>query len=153
MLQDITVLHVEDDAAFRDLTAEFLEGVDDTITVESESDPTVVPARVRTEPVDCVVSDLEMPERDGLELCQLVRTEHPTLPFILFTNRSGEEVIERALAIGATDYLQKETGTHHYTLLANRIRLVVSRHRAIQRLGSADAEALEMAGDPEPGLE
>ena len=142
MLQDIQVLHVDDDPAFRDLTAEFLEQVDGAITVESESDPTVVPSRVKTEPIDCVVSDLEMPRRDGLELCRLVRTEHATLPFVLFTNRQGEAVVERAMEAGATDYLRKETGTHHYTLLANRIRLLVSRHRAVQKLAERD-------GDPE----
>ena len=136
------MLHVDDDAAFRDLTAEFLKQVDGAITVESESDPTVVPSRVKTEPIDCVVSDLEMPRRDGLELCRLVRTEHATLPFVLFTNRQGEAVVERAMEAGATDYLQKETGTHHYTLLANRIRLLVSRHRAVQKLAERD-------GDPE----
>ena len=141
MLQDIQVLHVDDDPAFRDLTAEFLEQVDGAIAVESESDPTLVPSRVKTEPIDCVVSDLEMPRRDGLELCRLVRTEHATLPFVLFTNRQGEAVVERAMEAGATDYLQKETGTHHYTLLANRIRLLVSRHRAVQKLA-------ERNGDP-----
>ena len=142
MLQDIQVLHVDDDPAFRDLTAEFLEQVDGAIAVESEPDPTVVPSRVKTEPIDCVVSDLEMPRRDGLELCRLVRTEHATLPFVLFTNRQGKAVVERAMEAGATDYIQKETGTHHYTLLANRIRLLVSRHRAVQKLAERD-------GDPE----
>ena len=136
------MLHVDDDPAFRDLTAEFLGQVDGAIAVESESDPTVVPSRVKTEPIDCVVSDLEMPRRDGLELCRLVRDEHATLPFVLFTNRQGEAVIERAMEAGATDYLRKETGTHHYTLLANRIRLLVSRHRAVQKLAERD-------GDPE----
>ena len=142
MLQDIQVLHVDDDPAFRDLTAEFLEQVDGAIAVESEPDPTVVPSRVKTEPIDCVVSDLKMPRRDGLELCRLVRTEHATLPFVLFTNRQGKAVVERAMEAGATDYLRKETGTHHYTLLANRIRLLVSRHRAVQKLAERD-------GDPE----
>ena len=136
------MLHIDDDPAFRDLTAEFLEQVDGAIAVESESDPTLVPSRVKTEQIDCVVSDLEMPRRDGLELCRLVRTEHATLPFVLFTNRQGEAVIERAMEAGATDYLRKETGTHHYTLLANRIRLLVSRHRAVQKLAERD-------GDPE----
>ena len=44
---DITVLHVDDDAAIRDLTAEFLEVVDDAIDVRSESDPTPSPRPTR----------------------------------------------------------------------------------------------------------
>jgi DNA-binding NtrC family response regulator len=136
---DITVLHVDDDAAIRDLTAEFLEEVDDAITVRSESDPTAVPARVDAEPIDCVVSDFNMPECSGLELCTAVRNEHPWLPFILFTSERGEELAEEALAVGATDFVQKATGTHHYTLLANRITIAVTRHRAIARLRAEGA--------------
>jgi DNA-binding NtrC family response regulator len=136
---DITVLHVDDDAAIRDLTAEFLEEVDDAITVRSESDPTAVPARVDAEPIDCVVSDFNMPECSGLELCTAVRNEHPWLPFILFTSERGEELAEEALAVGATDFVQKATGTHHYTVLANRITIAVTRHRAIARLRAEGA--------------
>lgn len=138
MTDDIVVLHVDDDPAFLDLTAEFLERADDAIDVRTETDPTVVPSRLETEPVDCLVSDLEMPDTDGLELCRTVRSEHPRFPFILFTSRSGEEVIESALEAGATDYVHKESGTHHYTLLANRVRLLVSRHRAVEQLSELD---------------
>jgi len=139
MFEDIQVLHVDDDPAIRDLTAEFLERVDDSITVRSESDPTSVSARIESEPIDCVVSDYNMPEQNGLELCWSLQKEYPWLPFVLFTSERGEEIIEQAMSTGATDYIQKETGTEHYTLLANRITLAVTRHRAIQRLRDADA--------------
>ncbi|PSP77421.1 hypothetical protein BRC88_13995 [Halobacteriales archaeon QS_4_69_225] len=139
MFQDITVLHVDDDPAIRDLTAEFLETVDDSISVRSEADPSTVPTRIDAEPVDCVVSDYRMPELDGLELCRAVRADHPWFPFVLFTSVRGEKVIEAAMDAGATDYIRKETGTHHYTLLANRITLAVSRRRAIGRLQEAGA--------------
>lgn len=141
MPDDIRVLHVDDDPAFRDLAAALLERVDDAITVRSESDPTVVPARIEEEPVDCVVSDFQMPERDGLELCRAVRAEYPELPFVLFTNETGEGIVDRAMAAGATDYIRKETGTHHYTLLANRITLAVTRHRALRRLAEFGASS------------
>jgi len=139
MFRDIQVLHVDDDPAIRDLTAEFLEEVDDAITVRSESDPTNVPDRLDGEPIDCVVSDFNMPECTGLELCTAVRNEHPWLPFILFTSERGEELAEDALATGATDFVEKATGTHHYTVLANRITVAVTRHRAIKRLREAGA--------------
>ncbi len=139
MFQDINVLHVDDDPAIRDLTAEFLETVDDSISVRSEADPSTVPTRIDAEPIDCVVSDYRMPELDGLELCRRIRDDRPWFPFILFTSVRGEEVVEAAMDAGVTDYLRKETGTHHYTLLANRITLAVSRRRAVGRLQEAGA--------------
>ena len=57
------------------------------------------------------------------------------------------EVVGRARLHGALDDLQKETGTHHYTLLANRIRLLVSRHRAIQKLTEHDVGGAGQPGE------
>ncbi len=58
---------------------------------------------------------------DGLEFLRAVRSEHPDLPFILFTGKGSEEVARDAFRVGATDYMQKDTGTDQYTVLANRI--------------------------------
>ncbi|MFQ3318873.1 MAG: DNA-binding NarL/FixJ family response regulator [Natronomonas sp.] len=138
MDDSIQVLHVDDDDAFRDLAAEFLERADESITVLSESDPTAVPAYIEAEHVDCIVSDFDMPECDGLELCEGIRRDYPEFPFVLFTNRTGEEIVERAMSAGATDYIPKETGTHHYKLLANRITLAVTRYQALSHLGEID---------------
>ena len=59
--------------------------------------------------------------------------DHPDLPFILFTGRGSEEVASEAISAGATDYLQKETGTSQYAVLANRIENAVTRHQARRR--------------------
>ncbi|MFB6281559.1 MAG: response regulator [Haloferacaceae archaeon] len=87
-------------------------------------------SRLRDEPADCVVSDYEMPGKDGLDFLALVRDEHPDLPFILFTGKGSEEIASRAVSAGVTDYLQKGRGTEQYAILANRIRNAVRAARA-----------------------
>lgn len=134
MSGDIQVLYVDDHAALRDLTAEFLEKANPSITVVVESDPNSVPERVADEDIDCVVSDYEMPECDGLELCERIRAEHEHLPYFLFTNRGDRESIEGALDAGVTDFIEKASGIEHYKLLANRITNAVQHHRDRQRL-------------------
>lgn len=138
MEHPIRVLHVDDDPAFLDLAAELLERADGSLSVHSESDPAAVPSHIESEPIDCVVSDFDMPDVDGLELCRRVRREYPEFPFVLFTNRVGADIVEEAFEAGATDYIRKETGTHHFTLLANRVTLAVTRYRALCRLGTID---------------
>ena len=138
MTRPIHVLHVDDNAALRDLTAEFLEKVAAEITVHSVADPTDVPATLAGEPIDCVVSDYEMPEQNGLDLCRELREDHPDLPFFLFTSRGGEEIVSRAMGAGATDYIQKEPGVEQYTLLANRIANAVSKRRTEERLAELE---------------
>ncbi|SEW25016.1 PAS domain-containing protein [Halobacterium jilantaiense] len=126
----IRVLHVEDDEAFADLTATYLERDDGgaPLSVRTVTDPQAALGLVAD--VDCVVSDYEMHSMDGLELLEAVREDHPELPFVLFTGRGNEGIASDAISAGVTDYIQKDTGTDQYAVLANTVRNAVSRRRA-----------------------
>ncbi|GAB3417448.1 hypothetical protein GCM10027435_16300 [Haloparvum alkalitolerans] len=123
----ITVLHVDDDDAFLDLASEFL-GRHEPLSVETATDTDA--ALERLDDVDCVVSDFDMPERDGLAFLDAVRSRHPEMPFILFTGKGSEEIASEAVSAGVTDYLRKGPGIERYEVLANRIRNAVEQLRA-----------------------
>jgi len=125
----IRTLHVDDDPGFAELTAEFLERSDPRISVVTEHGASDGLDRLASTDVDCVVSDYDMPGRNGIEFLAAVRAEFSDLPFILFTGKGSEEVASDAVSAGVTDYLQKEPGTDQYTVLANRIVNVTEKHR------------------------
>ena len=133
MGEPIRVLFVDDEGGLRSVVPEMLERADERLRVEATGDPTTVPDRVRAESFDCVVSDYDMPARDGLELVTEIRTFAPTLPFVLYTGKGSEEIASEAISAGVTDYLQKGSGRDHYELLANRVREAVRGYRAGQR--------------------
>lgn len=137
----VNVLHVDDDGALLDIAATFLERADARIRVTTETDPTAVPRRVREESFDCVVSDYNMPEMDGLDLLRRLQRTHPDLPFVLFTGTDDASVGVEALDVGATDFCRKQVGTDHYRILAARIVDTVERQRRYERL-TAELEAL-----------
>src|SRR4051794_32983030 len=58
---------------------------------------------------DIVLTDLDMPEMDGLELVQAIRRDYPALPVILMTAMGSEEVAARALHQGAASYVRKRS--------------------------------------------
>lgn len=141
----IRVLHVDDDRAFADLTAEILAREDD-IEVLTATDGRTGLDRFHDADIDCIVSDFEMPDVDGLELLEAIRSEDRELPFVLFTGRGSEAVASRALAAGASDYLRKQSGTEQFHVLANRIRNLVGRYRAARTV-TRQAQAMEAATD------
>src|SRR5207249_2054756 len=54
--------------------------------------------------VDIVVTDLEMPEINGLELVEAVRIHYPRVPVVLMTAFGSEEIAALALQKGASSY-------------------------------------------------
>ncbi|PSP25822.1 hybrid sensor histidine kinase/response regulator [Halobacteriales archaeon QH_10_67_22] len=130
----VRVLHVDDEPAFTDLTAEMLEREDERFDVETADSADEGLQRLQEMAVDCIVSDYDMPGRNGLEFLAAVREDYPQLPFVLFTGKGSESVASDAISAGVSDYLQKGSGTERYTLLANRIETAVTRYRAEREL-------------------
>jgi PAS domain S-box-containing protein len=145
------VLHVDDHAEFAAAAADLLEHENDRLAVTTATDAEEALERLAAEPFDCVVSDYEMPGRDGIELLDAVREREPELPFILFTGRGSEEIASEAVSAGVTDYLQKEGGTDHYAVLANRIVNVVEGYRSREALAERKRR-LETLIDNLPGV-
>ena len=138
MTNPITVLIVDNEPGFADLTGEMLEREDDSIVAESATNGEEALEILAQRSVDCIVSDYEMPTMTGLELLERVREDDPDLPFILFTGRGSEEVASEAIAAGVTQYLQKESGEEQYALLANQITNAVSQYRTETELRESE---------------
>ena len=63
--------------------------------------------QVRQELPMLVVTDLHMPEMNGLELVELLKLEFPSLPVLLTTAEGSEEIAMEALRKGAASYVPK----------------------------------------------
>lgn len=141
----IRVLHVDDDPAFTDLVGTFLEREDDRITVETATSPTEVLQHLNIAAFDCIVSDYEMPQQNGVEFLEAIRKRQADIPFILYTGKGSEEIASDAISAGVTDYLQKQTGTGQYTVLANRISNTVEQYRARKAVEDTEQKLTELA--------
>jgi len=115
------------------MAAESLETKHPNFDVTTASSGREALQRLSEKRIDCVVSDYQMPNMDGLELLERVREQYPALPFILFTGEGSEDIASEAISAGVTDYLQKAADADQFTLLANRIENAVDRVRTEQR--------------------
>ncbi len=130
MSEPIRVLHVDDEPGFIEVTQANLERVSDRLVIEGVEGATDALAYLEDHEIDCIVSDYDMPEMNGIELLTVVRTRYGQIPFILFTGKGGEEVASEAMNHEVTDYIQKRTSTDQFELLVNRIENAVERDRA-----------------------
>jgi CheY-like chemotaxis protein len=72
---------------------------------------------------DLVVTDLQMPHMNGLELVAAVRKEYPFIPVVLMTAVGSEEIAAQALREGAASYVPKHRRSMDLSPTAQRILL------------------------------
>lgn len=79
--------------------------------------------------VDCIVSEYEFPEVDGLEFLDTVREDHPFIPFVLWPENGSESIASKAVSAGVTEYICRsdETGSSLETV-RRKLTDVLSRY-------------------------
>jgi CheY-like chemotaxis protein/anti-sigma regulatory factor (Ser/Thr protein kinase) len=101
------ILVVDDSAVDRALVSRLLS-VDKELSVHTANDGREALALMDKGGVDAVVTDLQMPEMDGLQLVTAIRLQHPAVPVILMTAKGSEVIAIEALQQGAASYVPKQ---------------------------------------------
>jgi two-component system sensor histidine kinase and response regulator WspE len=100
-------LVVDDSPLTRELICSLLEAVGYQIANAADGQEAL--EKLAREPVDMVVTDLEMPRMDGLELTRRLKS-HATyrgLPVVIITTRGSEADRRRGMEAGADGYIAK----------------------------------------------
>jgi DNA-binding NarL/FixJ family response regulator len=77
--------------------------------------------KVRHEPWDVVVLDLNLPDRSGLDLLGDLKRERPNLPVLILTVYSEEQFAVRAFRAGAAGYLTKESAPEELVAAVRKV--------------------------------
>jgi CheY-like chemotaxis protein len=102
-----TILVVDDSPIDRRLAGGLLEKQFEC-TVQYAGDGKEALQQMARQLPDLVVSDLQMPEMNGLELVAAVKWDYPLVPVILMTGQGSEEIAAQALREGAASYVPKK---------------------------------------------
>ena len=100
-----TILAVDDTATNLDILTDLLEHYD-VINAISGRDALKI---VNEEKIDLILLDIMMPEMDGYEVCERLKSNPNTkdIPIIFITAKTDEDSIEMAYDVGGTDYVTK----------------------------------------------
>ena len=123
------ILIVEDDPAVRDILRIALEREGMTVEVVGNGERALESFR-DADTLDLVILDIELPDIDGITLCQELRRSSD-VPIVMLTAREGERNVVVGLEVGADDYVTKPASPAE----------VVSRVRAHLRRRRMDAQS------------
>ena len=117
-----TILVVEDDEDLNKILVEILRPICDTILTATNGVEAI--ALMKTCPNLCaVISDIAMPQMDGLELLSQIRSSFNPVPFVILTGYGESKHYEQAIKLNATDFLTKPFEPEMVTLVMHRALL------------------------------
>lgn len=119
-----TVLVVDDDPTIVDLLRDFLEAAQFQVVMAVDGAQAL--AMLATQPVDCLLLDVNMSGLNGFELCRRVR-ETSDCPILFLSARDGDYDKIRGLGLGADDYIVKSATPGE---VVARIKAVLRRYRS-----------------------
>jgi len=129
------VLVVDDSALDRRLATRMLEEIGLDVVGATHGRDAV--RLIELSVPDLVLTDMQMPEMDGLALVQHVTEAYPAIPVILMTAFGSEELAVKALQIGAASYVPKQNLARDLVgTVKNVLAVARARHATRAMLGS-----------------
>lgn len=120
-----TALIVDDSKMDQRLAGRLLENQDGLSVVYADDGERAL-EQIAKEAPDLVVTDLQMPGMDGLELVKAIRHDYPNIPVVLMTAAGSEEVAAEALRRGAASYVPKRYLSRDLAPTVDRILIMAA---------------------------
>jgi PAS domain S-box-containing protein len=138
--ESLHILHVDDDTSLLSISKMILE-TENKFEIDNVTSVDEAFNKLKTHSYDAVISDYEMPIKNGLDFLKELREQQNNIAFVIFTGRGREEVAIRALNLGADRYIDKNGSPETvYGELADAIHKIVERKKAKTLLVESEAK-------------
>ncbi len=121
---DPTVFVIDDDDNYRQMLRWLFESVQ--IKVKDFASAKDYLEQLDIKAPGCTILDLRMPDMDGLELLQILRSRHSSIPVIMLSAYGEIPTAVRSMQLGAVDFLEKPV---NHQLLLERVNKCLAEDR------------------------
>ena len=113
MADEVSVLVVDDSALMRNLIGRMIEQTPGLVVAEKAMNGLFALQKIPRVNPDVIVLDLEMPEMNGIEFLKKRKEQGIKIPVVILSSiaRRGAEITMEALSLGASDFIQKPSGS------------------------------------------
>jgi two-component system response regulator PilR (NtrC family) len=128
------ILIVDDEQSYRQLLTLVFES--DGHTVQTATNGREALSIVQADGVDVIISDVKMPDMDGIEMLRGVRETQPDLGVVLMTAFASVETAREAFKLGADDFIQKPFDVEELKLIVKKTlekQALIDENRAFKR--------------------
>lgn len=148
-LSDMVVLYAEDDESIREQIAHFLSRRCARLILAENGREAL--ELYHAQRPDMIVSDILMPEMDGLELAAAIKSASPSTPVVMTTAFNDADYLLRAIEIGVDEYVLKPVSLEKLQAALDKQAEILFNARALVA-GRAQLEAYHQAAEEERRL-
>ena len=129
-----SILIVDDEQSYRQLLSLVFEG--DGHSIRTAMNGREALELLHAEPAEIIISDVKMPDMDGIDLLRAVRETLPDVGVILMTAFASVETAREAFKLGADDFIQKPFDVEELKLIVRKTiekQALIDENRAFKR--------------------
>ncbi|NOY39481.1 MAG: sigma-54-dependent Fis family transcriptional regulator [Nitrospirae bacterium] len=140
-----SVLIVDDEAGIRESLREIFEDEGyEVFTAEAGEEALQL---IDSTPVDLVFLDIWLPDRDGMEVLEDIKTRRESLPVVMISGHGTVEIAVKATKIGAYDFLEKPLSLERVLITAQRALERGTIEREFQALKENVSKKWQLVGE------
>ena len=107
ILEEITILYVEDENDVREFTSKLLTSLLRKVYVAQDGQEGLKIFEENKNDIDLIISDINMPKMDGLTMCEAIKKINTEIPLVITSAHNDTNFLRRSIEIGVTTYAMK----------------------------------------------
>jgi DNA-binding NtrC family response regulator len=142
-----TILVVDDQESLRNLIVTFLSKLGHSCVTAIDGVDAL--DKMKGNKIDAVVSDIKMPNMDGITLTSEVSIQYPGLPIMIMTAFEKEDTAGLAICAGARDFIKKPFSLNEFSVRLHKMINDSEAQKRMKREKEVDKDIQEFANDLE----
>jgi DNA-binding NtrC family response regulator len=143
-----TILVVDDQESLRNLIVTFLSKLGHSCVTAIDGVDAL--DKMKGNKIDAVVSDIKMPNMDGITLTSEVSIQYPGLPIMIMTAFEKEDTAGLAICAGARDFIKKPFSLNEFSVRLHKMINDSEAQKRMKREKDVDKDNQEFTNELEP---
>ncbi|MCJ7786167.1 MAG: response regulator [Desulfobacterales bacterium] len=143
-----TILVVDDQESLRNLIVTFLSKLGHSCVTAIDGVDAL--DKMKGNKIDAVVSDIKMPNMDGITLTSEISTQYPGLPIMIMTAFEKEDTAGLAICAGARDFIKKPFSLNEFSVRLHKMINDSEAQKRMKREADVDKDIQEFTNELEP---
>lgn len=115
------ILICDDHKIVREGLRQILQQLRDVTLIEEASNGNEITSILKNAVFDVVLLDISLPDKSGLEILQMIKSRYPSTNVLMLSMLPQEQYAMRALKMGASGYLTKDTASEELLMAVNKV--------------------------------